>query len=577
MSFAHVNWHIHIGCSWSFYAIIPEKCYGDAFALGISVFDSVFDIFYALFPMIVAGGIDINNLDKTIGILQITSTLQFISTYVPFLLLLRKLDIGLKKASLMIKGSYISDYTHELKFDQLLQLSKNNISKHARGIVFKLKTKDSKTNQAKHGIKPTLISHNGAFSKESRNQCSNDEQYIKEFRKNQCYRVCLLICSILMTLASVIAASSVLFDVNIIDQYCSSFDLGYNYNYDQLSSNQFKSLIDNPELIVYNDICKIKAYHLFNDMPCNCRFVETYNRISFSDNDTFYDATNSSFGNIVTNIFEKWFMLEKVRIRTNQDVDYFDLNITDAKFFSAKNLIIVRLNGPIFHIKNNSLLRYMENWSNMISFHISRPLFDSTMTDDDIIFLMSKFGEYMPHLSNFELSVTSSIMQNTFIFPASWCNWKSTLVSTLTYFFPISQLNPCIYQFESLRIISLGFGSIKNVSLLSIFALQGIQHISLEYNDIEWNQLINELETSNYDYNEMNQIFNSKQLKNLFLQGNPLCDEYFEYKSTLSDVYANLTMLQSETMLIELIDQYSACTDACTSAAWQALCPAKYK
>ena len=60
---------ISTGILWCLYAIFPNRVYGYSFNYALFVNDGMFDTFYCLFPVILAGGID-NDIRSKIGILQ---------------------------------------------------------------------------------------------------------------------------------------------------------------------------------------------------------------------------------------------------------------------------------------------------------------------------------------------------------------------------------------------------------------------------------------------------------------------------------------------------------------------------
>ena len=102
---------ITTGIFWCLYAIFPHIIYGHSFNYALFVFDGLFDAIYSIYPIIIAGGFDLNLnfLIYKIGILQHENIIQFIGAYVPLLLLIRKSDAALIRIGRIIQGKKIGD------------------------------------------------------------------------------------------------------------------------------------------------------------------------------------------------------------------------------------------------------------------------------------------------------------------------------------------------------------------------------------------------------------------------------------------------------------------------------------
>ena len=220
---------------------------------------------------------------------------------------------------------------------------------------------------------------------------------------------------------SILVSLWVIFDTLDAKDYCSSF------------VSLLESDVDGDgELLLYNQGCQTKVYQLGSSNPCNCRFFQITSDESDDNNSTICQIHESGIydiGELITNIFSKWTMLERIWIDSSGESACFsdyNLYIFDDSFFNT-NLQSVYLGFPVFVFDNNTDINTtaelveesISNWKNVIFFE----LFTPTIPDGILNNILNGIGNSMTDL--IYLSIFK--MDEVYAWPNAICNLDGTL------------------------------------------------------------------------------------------------------------------------------------------------------
>ena len=122
----------------------------------------------------------------------------------------------------------------------------------------------------------------------------------------------------------------------------------------------------------------------------------------------------------------------------------------------------------------------------------------------------------------------------------------------------LCSVDDCIENFGELRYFLFSGGTTSYVPLRSLFNLNKIGLISLTSLSISWETAISEF----YE-NETFVGYNENSIERVYFQLNDLCGDYSN-KYNFSE-------------LIEMIDEYDACTKSCNTDAGELWCPSSKK
>ena len=123
---------------WGLYVLYPWKFYGHIFDFTLFVSDAIFDTIYTVFPFALATSkFNVSMFSNSIAVLQATNWTQFLSSYVPLLLLIYKIWDGLDIAILVMEQKNIGDeyfVNHSLSITGGLNGNYNNNNNGSKSI-----------------------------------------------------------------------------------------------------------------------------------------------------------------------------------------------------------------------------------------------------------------------------------------------------------------------------------------------------------------------------------------------------------------------------------------------------------
>eukprot|EP01084_Bolivina_argentea_P134262 236853_1 len=94
------------GVMWFFYAFKNRSCYGVSFQLVLDSWDSVWDLFYVTFPMIIVWNYDNSSLLTGLASLETGDGIRFLAAFIPTILLLTKCWTMSTRARVAMKRFY---------------------------------------------------------------------------------------------------------------------------------------------------------------------------------------------------------------------------------------------------------------------------------------------------------------------------------------------------------------------------------------------------------------------------------------------------------------------------------------
>ena len=254
----------------------------------------------------------------------------------------------------------------------------------------------------------------------------------------------------------------VLIGMSNANKYCKN----YNYNIDDS---------DNIELLLYNSGCRSQVYNIFSDYPCNCRFLRIDDNLDIlNDNSTFCDKVelyNIDTQYLLTNIFKKWNMLERIwfEIDDKDNVCAFNdddlylyvddkYSVLNAQYLQVLKITDIKL---VFnkYVKNvNIATQIFNNWKNIVFLETS-----------DIEFMnITKNNAWNGIVNNthtlkyfaFVTPITTGYLNQ---FPLSICKLSNTLQYLKISGTLFSNMDDCIENFDKLEYLSFSLGRLSYV------------------------------------------------------------------------------------------------------------------
>ena len=334
---------------WCLYASFPYRIFGYSFNYALFVNDGIFDSFYCIFPLIIAGGIDSNIISK-IGVLQQRTATKFFSTFIPTVLLIRKADTALSRIKRMIQKYKLKFIL--LTFEGTSSSNTHNINSNTNGkqstTLGSINSSDlelpmASTNKPQKkvgtfGLKATITTRSGlTIDKtffidhrtkiEKQNERISIEKHISESQENSVKgsldaggrtRASLStpgtgteeMCGVeiedyekehklhktvnyLKRLFICCFAILIVFGLSSAATISVIVNLYQSENYCTNYPSGIGSDSNNTELYLFDDYCETKVYKLFDDYPCNCRyFAFGFNR-GDEVQDVFKSGNNS--------------------------------------------------------------------------------------------------------------------------------------------------------------------------------------------------------------------------------------------------------------------------------------------
>eukprot|EP01083_Nonionella_stella_P219053 784976_1 len=337
------------GLLWCGYALLAECCHGLLFRLFLFWVDEVSDLLYTIFPFMMILFDNYNRDKRNIRVLLAqlntnSTTLAFISSFMPLFLLCSKSLFLIRSAQSELADSYYDDwkFVHDIskkdgtRVSYLAQLAGRNV--------------DSKTLQANKEIFDTkgnvALTMNKTITRRRNWIQSKTQDTIS--RKKQCI---LIVLALVYIIYGVGVLSYVINHVRQAEQYCGMIeesnyfeDGEFNVNSTILNKQQHELLQNNPELFFWNK-CLYKVYpFLGNDLEsvyhhaCQCRVLV----MDWSDTMTTPYERNTYFNLtqpiILSGMLKHWFQLEKFRTNEKERTSSLQGTIITEQMFIAEHI-----------------------------------------------------------------------------------------------------------------------------------------------------------------------------------------------------------------------------------------------
>ena len=463
---------------------------------------------------------------------------------------------------------------------------------HDRALSHGLRTTIT-TSKGDKRSKKLFISHRKLLerqiSREFVSKSTREDVKKRHKKRNQqkIFRRFILFCIGLFIIAglSSFISLSVIVDTYDAENYCTSFDIN---NADSLDNGD-------DELLIYKQNCVTKVYKLFSDYPCDCRFFQITNEQTSHENTTMCEISREhSLGSMITNVFSKWRMLERIDIRTSVEsacLSRYSLNVTDSSFFNSRNLQALVLqqatfnwnvefefefgdatswndsesdwDGIILNYTSEFINNNLKHWENVIFFSSE----NIAMANEYWDIFFNAFGERLSDLIYFEYHTLVGISQ----WPDSWCNMHKSLRYFELSLHSLSNVDECIGNFDELEYFKLWAGATATIPLDLIFNLPKIKMIALNAEELTWQTLIEYFYTNSSSSSQF-VGYNEDFLDEVYFQGNEACDTYNGFFDG-NDTWYFLNQSTQYPQLFDLIEKFDACTAVCISGVYELVCP----
>ena len=367
---------ITAGILWIFYALKPYLCHGVLFYLILSSFDALFDIFYALFPLIIVFSNKESTIMTTLAALQ-TNYFAYWVTFIPMLFLMFKFVRLSNKLITDLRFHYAKMYEQQLRQSSI---TPSTDTKQNKNIIT---TPIISTNDTISWVvnNTSIIDNNSATSNASDSVTDDLQNYVQNLRSKHLRKIPLLSISIIFIIYGIVIMERVFTHFSFAETYCNKLTdeqtkfiefINGDANVTQYKfDTNVQDLFDaNSELFLFQ-FCENKVYPFdingHRDLCCQCRNFR-FHQDEFQWN---YKELEEYFGvdlvEMAMNIFRKWYMLEKVEFK---DVDQVyqpqnppGFNFT-ADMFHAKELKVFSFErSPIVHFDDK-----ISNWKALVHF-----------------------------------------------------------------------------------------------------------------------------------------------------------------------------------------------------------------
>eukprot|EP01084_Bolivina_argentea_P272873 464699_1 len=451
---------------------------------------------------------------------------QFIGTIYPLILLIFQCYIALK-------------YTHYISYKGFIANTNDNAMTKLRkqSVAHSMNTANRHSKTLKYDLTPLFIKIH--FDNMEQFNVDRDEE--KEFKKQDKYfRICLIISAILLLVITCLISISVMIDITNSKTFCNEFN----------DSNINEK---NPELMVYNDVCKRKVYKLFdtsNEYTCNCQLVIFDNEYMTNYNSTMCQIYAKNIGNItvidvLNNIFMKWnmmnrFFFDQQKYTQNEtiygcienDHNSSVLSLNDKQMFSSQYMELIYIRNLNIDSISSEISKY---WKRIQLLAIP----DTVMYADDISF---EGIAALSQLKALQLKNINGLSSNNNKYMLSLCNLNNSLQSLQIEDSYLEIVDDCFVDFKQLKYLLLNYDGINkfNWDILNITTLK---RLSLYASTLPFESLNDQFISSNI-------YKNNENLQYVYLGGGtPMCESYNQFNSSSS---------------IEFINNFNACEDGCS-------------
>eukprot|EP01084_Bolivina_argentea_P009956 18574_1 len=420
------------GMLWLCYVFKPKLCYGLTFEILLNANDIIVDIFYAAFPFIIFVSYDNSNVLTGLASLETDSVTTFIAAFFPMVFLLEQCYTLSKRSKIAMREFYG-------KIDD-----------------------------------------------------GPGQQHPSEKNKKCCH-IFILINGILFICYGIIQIVYVSNHFNSATLYCSSVinDMGQYYKTTEYNINEtikIEYIEPVAELLVWNS-CNRKVYpfdfvHVGKQKDvCQCR---QFRQPKF-ESDLFVISDR----NILSNVFRKWYMLEKIewnfeKYQTNQ------FNFT-SDMFTAKQMRVVKLKklniGEINSgISNWKKIEYLQMWR-----MVNVPTLPNTMKQlKDIQLLdiwpfVSKFPDWICSLTKLRrLVLNNNIYANATTLPRCVSNLQNLEALSVSAWTALENIPLDLFvSMPKLIDLNIAYTRINIDSLLEYNHLSGINELDFQF---KWNK-----------------------------------------------------------------------------------------
>ena len=441
-----------------------------------------------MFPLIVVLTDRYNTNDDTLVLLgqfDVESPFAMLATFFPLFLLCNKSLFLTKSACNEMRNQYHKEYVVE-----------------QQGIVDKT--------QAAMAMKRMR-------SKESWISLGNPSGKLKQ--------IALSIIALMYIAFGVVMLTLVLNHLDDAEMYCNAIREQNYVNNGTFTGNmtlspiELKAFENNPELFFW-DKCLYQTYPFTtNDRHrCQCRVLVIDWRQQYMDTTADDRATfNLTQNKILKGMLENWFMLEKFRTRY-QEGSFYEIKFV----FTSSMFQSVHMKAFEWKSKEVSAFgRGIQKWSELEYLR-----FQDTLSLPE---LPAEFGKLtsMKYLSFIESGIP--------FIPESICNFGDLEVLQFENEWKIESLPHCIGELENLRMILVDGCLFLSDVPVSIFNLPSLSVLSLFYNDISYESILEynlpfdvDINDTNATHQWMRDNFHYSSSTEYWLSRNPICDAYDE-------------------------------------------------
>eukprot|EP01084_Bolivina_argentea_P025857 48093_1 len=434
------------GLLWFIYAAMNKRCSGLFFKHLVFVIDTIFDTFYAIFPLLIEYKENNYNLAVALGAVNFQSVGAFAAAFIPMLYVSFKCAIVIYSTRKRMKKQ-IYEYLNLNFQPSTLQLT--HVPTHSSTFTSTKFQSATNLDIDSDSDTDTLLRNKSCCAKQ------------------RLYVICISIAFFITGISLFLWVST---DISNSEEYCLFPDTD--------------TIEKHPNLLLYNSECEYKVYPLGVDFPCQCRSAQItfYSDYYINDNNMSYDEAAEYQSEIIQSILSDWTMLESITFEGDSNLIDTYFNWNDKKLYNLYQLRIIRF-------KQNVIL------SNISSYI-------SNLKRLDVLWVehaqpITAFPDEMSQLSNLRILILENIVQIHEI-PKSFC--QLTNLRALKLFYHFDSVPACFSNLQKLETVQIAFLEYIPPEIL---ALPNLNEIGLYFSTFTASDLLDKNDTeTQLEYNK---------------------------------------------------------------------------